>query len=658
MGEKIYRTNLSLSDAEELWFKALREKVFPHLCPLAEERIETNLSKGRLSSRPVWARISSPFFHASAVDGYALRFSDTLGATDRDPVYLQIGKDCLRVDTGDPVPEDMNAVVMIEDVNIVNKDGREFIELREALTPWQNVRIAGEDILTGELILSKNERITAFHIGALIASQNTEVWVWKRPVVAIIPTGTEIVEPGSELKRGNIIEFNSRFLGGLIEETGSEYRRYAITPDDKETLKRQVMKACSESDLVMIIGGSSLGREDLTADVVNEIGEVIVHGVNIKPGKPVLLGIVNNKPVIGIPGYPVSAFIAFELFVKPLLFILQGIEPPEEQEIEAILSRNISSTLGVEEFIRLKIGSVSGKFIATPLGRGAGLIMSLVRADGILQIPANSEGIEAGSKVKVKLLKRRNHLINTIVFIGSHDNTIDLLQNFLKSHYPLYSLSSAHVGSMAGLIALKRGECHITGIHLLDEETGEYNIPYVKRILHDESLVVVNLVYRQQGFMVKKGNPKGIKDFYDLVRDDVIFVNRQRGSGTRLLLDKHLRELNIDPSMIKGYEIEDFTHTAIASKVATGVADVGLGIYSAAKAFELEFIPVTEERYDLVILEEFLSLPMIKALLDIIRNDHEFRKAVISLGGYDIRDMGKIIMQTLPLKDLSGSVAL
>ncbi len=658
MSEKIYRTNLSFPDAKELWLKTLREKVFPYLCPLPEEKVETILSKGRLSSRPVWARISSPFFHASAVDGFALRFSDTLGASDRTPVFLQIGRDCLRVDTGDPVPEDMNAVVMIEDVNIVKRDGQEFIELREALTPWQNVRIAGEDILTGELIISRNERITAFHIGAMLASQNTEVWVRKRPVVTIIPTGTEIVEPGSELKRGNIIEFNSRFLAGLIEDTGSEYIRYAITPDDKETLKGQVLKACPESDLILIIGGSSLGREDLTRDVLNEIGEVIVHGVNIKPGKPVLLGIVNNKPVIGIPGYPVSAFIAFELFVRPLLFILQGIEHPEGQDIEAILSRNISSTLGVEEFIRLKIGSVSGKFIATPLGRGAGLMMSLVRADGLLQIPANSEGIEAGSKIKVKLLREKEHLINTIVFIGSHDNTIDLLLNFLKSHYPLYSLSSANVGSMGGLIALRRKECHVAGTHLLDEATGEYNIPYVKRLLQGESFVIINLVYRQQGLIVKKGNPKAIKGFEDLTRNDIIFVNRQRGSGTRLLLDKHLKELNIDPSRIKGYEMEDFTHTAVASKVATGVADVGLGIYSAARAFDLYFIPVAEERYDLVILEESLSLPMIKALLDIIRNDCEFRKAVISLGGYDTRDMGKVIMQTLPVKDLSGSVAL
>lgn len=658
MPERIYRTNLSLSDAETLWFNVLEEKAFPYLCPLAEERIATALSKGRITSRPVWAEISSPFFHSSAVDGYCLRFTDSVMASERSPVYLEIGKDCFRVDTGDPLPSEMNAVVMIEDVNIVSKDGKEFIELREALTPWQNVRIAGEDIVRGELIISENERITAFHIGAMLASQNTEIWVRKKPLVLIIPTGTEIVEPGAELKPGDIIEFNSRFLGGLIEETGSEVRRHDIVPDNKELIKKAILKGIPEAEVILLIGGSSLGREDFVSEVISEIGEVILHGVNIKPGKPVLLGIVQNKPVIGIPGYPVSAFIAFELFVKPLLYRLQSIEPQQREEIEAILSRNISSTLGIEEFIRVKIGYVSGKYIATPLGRGAGLMMSLVRADGLLQIPASSEGIEAGSKIRVRLLRNKKELLNTIVFIGSHDNTIDLLHNFLKRRYPSLSLSSANVGSMGGLIALRRKECHVAGTHLLDEETGEYNIPYVKRLLQGESFLIINLVYRQQGLIVKKGNPKAIRGFEDLTRDDVLFVNRQRGSGTRLLLDKHLRDLGIDPSRIRGYELEDFTHMAVASKVATGVADVGLGIYSAARALDLDFIPVAEERYDLVFLWETLSLPMMEALLDIIKNDQEFRKAVHSLGGYDTRDIGKVIMQTLPLKDLSGSVAL
>lgn len=654
---RLYRTNISLQDTKTLWFKAITEKC--HF-PLPEELIKTIYSANRITSRPVWAKISSPFFHASAVDGYAVRFSETRGASEKTPVYLLVGRDAIRVDTGDPLPSDFNAVVLIEETNTVRKEDGEYIELRESLTPWQNVRIAGEDIIQGELIISEKERITPFHIGALLSSQNTEIWVRKRPLTGIIPTGTEMVEPEAELKPGALIEFNSAFLGALIEETNSEARRYSIIPDDREILRKTLHDALSECDMVLIIGGSSLGREDLTPEVVGDLGEIIVHGVNIKPGKPVLLSIVNKKPVIGIPGYPVSAFIAFDLFVRPLLYLMQGIEPPEREEIEAILSRNIHSTLGQEEFVRLKIGSVSGKYIATPLGRGAGLMSSLVRADGLLQIPANSEGIEAGSKVKVSLLRKRNELLNTVVFIGSHDNTIELLANYLKRHYPEFSLSSANVGSMGGLIALKRRECHITGTHLLDEETGEYNIPFIKRLLSDESVIVINLVYRQQGLMVKRGNPKGIKDFYDLLRDDVVFVNRQRGSGTRLLLDKRLRELGIDPSGIKGYEMEDFTHMSVASKVATGVADAGLGVYSAARSFGLDFIPVAEERYDIVILEEYQSIAMIGALLKIIKEDQEFRKAVVDLGGYDVRDMGKVVFstQTLPLKGLAGSEAL
>ncbi len=640
----IYRTNISLEEAERLWFNSVKERVNP----LPEELIKTEDSRGRITSRPVRARISSPFFHASAMDGYAVRFSDTSMATERNPVFLRIGIDAIRLDTGDPLPEDFNAVVPLEDVNVVKRDGIEFIELREALTPWQNVRIAGEDIIAGELIISQNEIITPFHIGALLASQNREIWVRKRPLVSIIPTGAEMVDITSHLeevlKPGNLIEFNSYFLGALLEETGAVVKRYPTIPDDRSALMDVLRDALKESNLIMIIGGSSLGREDYTPEVIKSLGEVVVHGVNIKPGKPVLLVFVEDKPVIGVPGYPVSAFISYELFVRPVIYMIQGCDPPRRDELDVVLSRNIPSTLGQVEFVRVKIGYVSGRYIATPLGRGAGLMSSLVKADGILEIPSSSEGIEGGSSVKVKLLRRRDELLNTIVFIGSHDNTIDLLANTLKRHYPSYSLSSANVGSMGGLLALRRRECHISGTHLLDEETGEFNIPFIKRILAGESVKVINLVYRQQGLMVKKGNPKSIKGFQDLLREDVVFINRQRGSGTRLLLDKCLRDLGIDPAGIKGYDMEDFTHMSVASKVATGVADAGLGIYSAAKAFDLDFIPVAEERYDLLILEEYLHLPMIRALIDIVREDREFRREVEALGGYDTRDMGKEIL--------------
>ncbi len=635
----LFRNIVSLDEALRIW----SERLSGILKPISEECIDVLHSAGRITSRPVWAENSSPWFHASAMDGYAVRFLKTTGASERNPVLLKIPDDAVRVDTGDPLLEGYDAVVMIEDVNIIEKDEDRFIELREPITPWQNVRIIGEDIIKGELIIPENYEIKAFEVGAMLGSGIKDVWVKRRPVMGIIPTGSEMVEPWMELKHGNLIEFNSRFIQVLLTEMNTEVIRHDIVPDDISLLKEAIIDYSERCDVIMTIGGSSLGREDLLSRIIEEIGEVIVHGVNIKPGKPVLLGIVNKKPFIGIPGYPVSAYITFELFIRPIIFKIFGIPEKKREKIHAVLSRSISSPLGQEEFVRVKIGRISEKYIATPITRGAGLMMSLVRADGILRIPERMEGISAQSIVEVELLKDKDELNNTIVCIGSHDNILDLLANRLRHRYPQYSLSSAHVGSTGCLLAIKRREAHLGGVHLLDEVTGEYNVPFIKKIIPDIPVYLINLVYRTQGLIVKKGNPKNIRNFEDLVRNDVVFVNRQKGSGTRLLLDKNLRELNIDPSRIRGYENEDITHMSVASKISTGVADVGLGIFSSAKAFDLDFIPITEERYDLVIPLEFIDTPMIAALLDIIRNDMEFKKMVIELGGYDVRDMGKII---------------
>ena len=392
---------------------------------------------------------------------------------------------------------------------------------------------------------------------------------------------------------------------------------------------------------MVINAGSSAGREDFTADVIAELGEVLVHGVAIKPGKPVILAIVQGKPVIGIPGYPVSAALTFNLFVKPLLYALLGLTPPASETISAKLSRQVASSLGAEEFIRVKVGSVSGSLIATPVTRGAGALMSLVRADGVLRVPAGNEGIGAGQDVQVELFRSPRDIRNTIVCIGSHDNALDVLANFLKKKHPELSLSSAHVGSMGGLLALKRGEAHCAGTHLLDEATGEYNVSSIKKLLPDTRVVLVNLVHRTQGFIVPKGNPKNIRGFEDLVRDDVTFVNRQTGAGTRLLTDLYLKRLAIDPSKVKGYHHEEYTHMAVAAAVLSNAADTGLAVLSAAQALNLDFVPVGSERYDLAILERYYTDPMFQALLGIIRDDTAFRDQIKSMGGYDVSDMGK-----------------
>jgi len=650
-----YLESVPLHEALTKWTERLNAEGA--LSPLSGEKIKVIESLGRITSEAVSAYISSPFYHASAMDGYAVRFTDTFGSSERTPKMLRIGEQALSVDTGDPIPEGFNAVVMIEDVNIVSsktnppftKVGRgginEYIEITAPVTPWQNVRVIGDDIVATELILPENHRIRPVDVGAMLASGHVDVMVRRRPRVVIIPTGTEIVEPGTVLHRGDIIEYNSRILGGLVTEWGGMPVRYHIVPDNIEVLKQAILDSLSMGDLLIINAGASAGSEDFTVQAIRDLGDVILHGVNIKPGKPVMLGWIKGRPVLGIPGYPVSAYLTFCLFARPLIYQWQGIDIAPPEIIRAKISRQIASAPGHEEFVRIKVGKVGDQFIATPVSRGAGVLMSLVRADGFVRIPAMSEGIGAGTEIDVELMRSAGDIENTIVCIGSHDNTLDLLANVLKKRYPRFSLSSAHVGSMGGLMALKKGEAHISGTHLLDEETGEYNIPFVKRLLADKEIVLVNLVYREQGLLVHKNNPKGIRGFEDLTRPDIIFVNRQSGSGTRLLTDKCLKEYNISPEDIRGYEREEYTHMGVASAVLTGIADTGLAILASAKALDLDFIPVAKERYDLAIPRSFIETEMLRHLLAIIREDTEFRDMVTNLGGYDVSDMGKVMYE-------------
>jgi putative molybdopterin biosynthesis protein len=636
--QKKYLDNEPLADAVKKYTNAL---TAANICgPVPGERIPVGDALGRVTSEAVIAKISSPFYHSAAMDGYAVRFIDTFGASETRPKRLMVPSQAIAIDTGDPMPDGYDAVIMIEDAEKVSDTE---IEILKPATPWQHVRLVGEDIVATELIISENHLIRPMDMAAMIASGHTSVMVRKRPVISVIPTGTELVEPGSELEKGDIIDFNSTMLSALIAECGAHAVRRNIVKDDAAMLKKTIQDALADSDIVVINAGSSAGREDFTADVIAGLGTVVVHGVAIKPGKPVILGMVSGKPVIGIPGYPVSAALTFSLFVKPLIFSLLGMKAPAPDTVTAKLSRQVASSLGQEEFIRVKLGSVSGKLIATPVTRGAGALMSLVRADGIIRVPAQSEGIAAASEVKVELLRTARDIENTLVCIGSHDNALDVLGNFLKKKHPEFSLSSAHVGSMGGLLAIKRGEAHLAGTHLLDEETGEYNVSYIRKLLPDTRIVLVNLVHRTQGFIVPRGNPKGIKGFEDLARSDVIFVNRQAGAGTRLLTDLHLKRLGIDPNAVKGYHHEEFTHMAVAAAVVSGAADTGLAVLSAAQALALDFVPVAQERYDLAVPQALWDTPMMQALLGIISGDKEFRDHIVSMGGYDTSEMGKVI---------------
>ncbi len=644
MSKKVFHELISLEQAKEKLFNSVRQRVS---IPVEAEIVSVKTALGRITAEPVFARFSSPYFHSAAMDGYAVRARDTFSATERQPVRLKIGVEAQWIETGDPLPDGFDAVIPVEDVNL--RDG--FIEIYASVPPYNDVRPIGEDIVATELIIPESHVVRPPDIGAMLASGITEIKVRKKPVVGVIPTGSELVDAEKlkerMIKPPELIEYNSAVIGSLLIQAGALPKIYKIVRDEEEDIKNAILNAFEECDFVLVNAGSGYGKEDYTYKVVNKIGEIIINGVAIKPGKPFIAGFINNKPVLGIPGYPVSAFLCFDLFVKPLIELYLGTSIEREEKLKGILSRQISSNIGVDEFLRVKVGRVEDKYIVTPVGRGAGLLMSVVRADGYIVVPRGSEGFSQGSEITVNLWRTKQDIDNTVVCIGSHDNTLDILYNFLRKRYPYVTLSSAHVGSMGGLVAIKKDEAHIAGTHLLDETTGEYNIPFIKRLMPDKKVVLINLVYRIQGFIVKKGNPKDIKGFEDLCREDVVFINRQAGSGTRLLLDKHLRELGISPTKIKGYERDEYTHMGVASAVLTGRADVGLGILAAAQALDLDFIPVAEERYDILIPKDFIELGTIQAVLKIIREDDEFKTTVESLGGYNVRDMGKVIYENI-----------
>ena len=627
----LYLKTIPVEEAREKYFERVREIIEPKT-----ESVPVIDSLDRVTKSAIYARYSSPLFNASAMDGIAVRAEDTKGAAETTPVILREDQYVV-VDTGDPIHNPFDAVIMAEDI----VETEEGVKITASAAPWQHIRPIGEDIVAGEMILPRNHKIRAIDIGVLLSAGILDIDVIRRPEVAVFPTGTEIIEPGSEIKEGSIIESNSRMFENMITVAGGIGHRFPPIKDDYDEILKQVSDAVDKYDMVIINAGSSAGTEDYTVHVLRQLGEVIVHGVAVKPGKPVILAIVRGKPVIGLPGYPVSAYIGFENFVTPLL-LMMGRRPESLSEtVEAHISKRLVSSLKHKEYVRVKVGKVGDKFVAAPLARGAGAAMSLVRADGFCVIEQNSEGVEAGEKVNIELYRSKSEIENTVVIIGSHDLILDIIADMMPEKHNNMFVSSTHVGSMGGLMALRRGEAHMAPIHLLDEETGQYNIPYVKR-LFDEPMAIIKGVNRIQGIMVKKGNPLGIKTIEDLARPEVRYVNRQRGAGTRVLFDYRLKQLGISTGDINGYEREMTTHMAVAAAVASDSADAGMGVLSAANAMGLDFIEVAYEEYDFAVPVKFLESPHIKAFIEIIQSD-EFKQKLNELGGYTCESSGTVI---------------
>jgi putative molybdopterin biosynthesis protein len=687
----IYLHDIPLLEAQARFQQALEEAGLWRVLGVESIPLDEN-ALGRVLAEPVWAKISSPHYHASAMDGFAVKAEGTIGAQPSSPITISISRSTdprstdpqstdprstdprstdprsIYVDTGDPLPDWANAVIPIENVESLDAQGRithdlrspSSIRIRASVAPWSHVRPLGEDIVATQLVLPAGQILRPVDLGAAAAAGHTAVRVARKPKVAILPTGTELVSIGAELKRGDILEYNSLVMASQIKAMGGDPTRFPITEDNFDLICERVKQAALTHDLILLNAGSSAGAEDFSAKVVETLGTLLVHGVAVRPGHPVILGIVESSklqveglniqpstlkpatPIIGVPGYPVSAALTVEIFVEALIAKWLGRAPAEAVTVEATLTRKITSPGGDDDYVRVAVGRVGEKMLAAPLSRGAGVITSLVRADGLVILPRGVQGAEAGERVTVRLYRHPADLERTIFAIGSHDMTLDLMAQFLSERGR--RLASANVGSQGGLIALNRGEAHLAGSHLLDPATGEYNLSAIKQYLPGVPVKVIALVRREQGLIVRKGNLKKIKTLIDLARADVAYVNRQRGAGTRVLLDYQLGLAGVSAESIRGYGMEEYTHLGVAAAIASGRADCGLGIPAAALALDLDFVPLFSERYDLIIPKTYAQGELLAPLLELIQMQ-SFRNAVKNLPGYDVGVMGTLIAE-------------
>jgi putative molybdopterin biosynthesis protein len=661
----IYLRDIPLPEAKARLQSALEQANLWRVIAIENIPLDEN-AIGRVLAEPVWAKISSPHYNASAMDGFAVRAEDTVRAQPSNPVTLQIGPQSHYIDTGDALPEGFDAVIPIENVESLDERGEitsairrpASIRIRATVTPWSHIRPLGEDIVQTQLVLPTGQVLRPVDLGAIAASGHQSVMVACKPSVAILPTGTELVPLGSDPKAGEILEYNSLVLAAQVKAWGGTPTRFSISPDNFEAICTRVEEAAFEHDLILLNAGSSAGAEDFSAQVVEKLGTLLVHGVAVRPGHPVILGMIRRGsthaappgvgdlpaevPIIGVPGYPVSAALTGEIFVESLIAQWTGRSPQELPVEQAFLTRKITSPGGDDDYVRVAVGKVGDRLLAAPLARGAGVISSLVRADGLVLLPSGVQGVDAGDVVDVHLYRSRAELDRTIFCIGSHDMALDLLAQFLAQLNR--RLTSANVGSQGGLIALKRGEAHLAGSHLLDPETGEYNLSSIHQYLNGVTVKVFGFVGRDQGLMVRPGNPKAVKSLADVSRPGVRFVNRQRGAGTRVLLDYQLSKMGIPVEAIQGYYQEEYTHLGVAAAVASGRADCGLGIPAAAQSLNLDFIPLFQETYQLVIPKIFAESELLVPLFEVL-NNRVFQGAVANMPGYDVSQMGRLIAE-------------
>ncbi|MFH1453059.1 MAG: molybdopterin biosynthesis protein [Armatimonadota bacterium] len=626
-----------LDEAQERWSSEIDFKDCAKLAP--EEKIKVEDSLDRITAENVMAKVSYPHFFMSGIDGIAVSSVLTYNASPATPVQLKMGEAGYFVDNGRQLPAGCDAVIPIERVKF---HSLELIEITDKVTPWENIRPIGQEVAKQEIIIPKNSRIRSFDIGAMLSSGVDKIKVRKKPKIGIISVGDNLIPPGDTLEPGSLYESTSYILSNIIKDHGALSGIYSISQENLEDLNKIVSKAVEKEDMVIIIAGCARGT-NLVADLMLKAGELAVFGTCMKPGQSVCAGFISDKCVIGVPHFPFSAYIAFESFILPVILRMQGVSAASKEKANAVLASIVNSPIGIDEFIRVQLVNVGTKMIAVPMSRGAELLMSLVKADGMLKISSEISKINAGSIVEVDLLTNRANIDKNLIMMGTYDFIWQIIRNLIYKLGHKVNLHTYNIGSRQGLKALKDGLNHFSGIHMFDSKSGEFNTPFVKDYLDDVPVIMVNLFNRLIGLVVKQGNPKNINGFEDLIREDVKFVNRNVGSGTRSIFDHALMKSGIGSQQISGYNEEINNHMAAAQVIASSSADAALGIYMSAKALDLDFIPVEAmtERYDIVIPKKFLNDHKIQVLLHLL-NSKSFKKEVKDLKGYDFSNIGKV----------------
>jgi putative molybdopterin biosynthesis protein len=618
-----------------------------HPKPLSSDRVPIVESLSRVLSEDVFSAVDVPGFDRAAMDGFAVKAEELYTANEQNPVVLKVlgeveagdsasykisNGECFEIATGAPIPADANAVVMVE----FTKRAQNQVSVFKPVTIGENVTSAGSDIMCGELLLRKSQFITPREIGLLAAAGVNEINAYRKPRVAIFSSGNELITAGENLKFAKLYDTNGPTLIAAVRECGGEPKFHDILPDDYSTIKAQLHSALTDADMIITSGSTSSGPGDLIYRAIEELGQpgILVHGLNLKPGKPVVVALANDKPIFGLPGYPTSALMIFHVLVAPIIRSLAQTIETKTKKVQAIFPVKFFKARGRRELLPVQLlAQPSGRFSAYPMQSGSGAVSSFSLADGFADLPDTQEFVDEGEQMEVELFGQ-NIVPPSLVAIGSHCVGVDVMFRLLRQKDQHFSGRTINVGSVGGFHAIKREEADIAGVHLLDK-TGEYNVPFISMYGLQDSAVLISGYDREQGLIVRRGNPKNIKSFRDILQPDVIFINRNHGSGTRLLIDNYLAELakqmhkepNEIERQIEGFTHEAKSHSAVAAAIRNGRADVGFGIRSVAALEGLDFIKTDDEKYDFLVVKSRVTKPSVQNFIELLGSD-EFDEAL------------------------------